>query len=50
MLKPINDNSGSQNQFFFISLTTREWIFFKPFQGSFNYPSCLLGQAIDLIR
>jgi len=31
-------------------MVSRERIFFKPFQGSFNYPACLFRQAIDLIR
>ncbi len=39
-----------KNQFLFVPLAFRERIFFKPFQGGFNYPACLYGQAIDLIR
>jgi hypothetical protein len=38
-MKPVYDNPASQNQFFFITLASRERIFFKPFQGSFDYPS-----------
>lgn len=49
-MKPVDDNPASQNQFFFITMIPREWIFFKPFQGSFDDPACLLRQAIDLIR
>jgi len=30
-VKPVYDNPASQDQFFFISLASRERIFFKPF-------------------
>jgi Ni,Fe-hydrogenase maturation factor len=30
-VKPVDDNSVFQNKFFFITLTSRERIFFKPF-------------------
>ena len=30
-VKPVDDNPVFQNKFFFITLTSREWIFFKPF-------------------
>ncbi len=49
-VKPVDDDPASQDQFFFISLASRERVFFKPLQGSFYYPACLYGQAIDLIR
>ena len=49
-VKPVNYNPSSQNQFFFIALSSREGIFFEPFQGSLDYPSCLLRQAVDLVR
>jgi len=49
-VKPVDDNPIFQNKFFCITMTSREGIFFKPFQGSFYDPSCLLRQAIDLIR
>ncbi len=43
-------NPAFQDQFFLISLTSRERVFFKPFQGSFDDPACLFRQAINLIR
>ena len=49
-VKPVEDNPASYNQFFFIAMSSQERIVFKPFQDSFNYPSCLLRQGIDLIR
>ena len=49
-VKLVDDNPIFQNKFFFITMTSREGIFFKPFQGSFYDPSCLFRQAIDLIR
>jgi len=49
-VQPVDDDPAFQDQFLFISLVSREWISFQPFQGSFDYPACLYGQAIDLIR
>ena len=48
-VKPVDHNPAPQNQFFFIALASREWILLEPFQGSFDYSSCLLRQAIDLV-
>jgi len=49
-VKPVDDNPAFQNQFFFIPLTSREGIFFKPFQGCPDYPAGLFRQAVNLIR
>ena len=49
-MEPVDDYPTFENQFLFISLASRERIFFKPFQCSFDYPACLSRQAIDLIR
>jgi len=49
-VQPVDDDPAFQDQFLFISLASRERVFFKPFQGSFDDPACLYGQAIDLIR
>ena len=49
-MKPVYDNPTLQNQFFFVALSSREWIFFQPFQGSFEYPAGLFGKAVDLTR
>ena len=35
-VKPVNHNPVSQNQFFFITMSSRERIFFKPLQGSLD--------------
>ena len=49
-VQPVDNYPAFQDQFLFILLASRERVFFKPFQGSFDYPACLYGQAIDLIR
>ena len=49
-VQPVDDYPAFQDQFLFISLVSRERVFFKPFQSSFDYPACLYVQAIDLIR
>ena len=49
-VKPVDDCPAFQDKFLFIPLASRERVFLKPLQGSFYYPACLYGQAIDLIR
>ena len=49
-VQPVDDDPAFQDQFLFIPMASRERVFFKPLQGSFDYPACLYGQAIDLIR
>ena len=49
-VKPVDYNPASQNKFFLIALASRERIFFKSFKGSFDDPSCLLREAVYLIR
>jgi len=49
-VKPVDDYPAFQDKFLFISPASRERVFLKPLQGSFYYPACLYGQAIDLIR
>jgi len=48
-VEPVDGNPAFYNLVLFISLASREWIFFKPFQGRFDYPAYLSRQAIDLI-
>ena len=45
----VNDNAPSQNQFFFIAVTSRKRIFFQTFQGCFYYSACFFWQMVDII-
>ena len=48
-MQPVDDDPAFQDQFLLVPLASRERVFFKPFQGGFDYPACLCRQAIDLI-
>jgi hypothetical protein len=48
-VQPVDDYPAFQDQFLLVPQVSRERVFFKPFQGGFDYPACLCWQAIDLI-
>ena len=48
-VKTVDYNPTSEDKFFFIPLTSREWIFLKSFQGSLDYPAGFFRKAVDLV-
>ena len=49
-VKPVNDNSAPEDQFFLVPLAPGERIVFKPFQGSPDNTAGLIRKTVDLLR